>query len=196
MLVPIAHSTPKAGKIDRRRVDNRLDGVDLYVVRQAWKHHPGKKNTLTDSKEGEEVSSLCSNFASMSPVDCAPIKPLSLHDEILCKFPRSPKIGSEGSSQSEPPLLATSSRPCYRCISYMQWAGIRRLFWSNQDGEWEGDKVRDLVDALGLDEASWGASDETSASMLVTKHEILMLRRQMGENQASKTLTEVPCKQD
>jgi hypothetical protein len=63
-------------------------------------------------------------------------------------------------------------------------------------GKWEGDKVRDLVDALGLDEASSGASDETSKSIFVTKHEILMLRRQMGENQAENLSMEVPCKQD
>ena len=60
----------------------------------------------------------------------------------------------------------------------MEWAGIRRVFWSNNDGDWEGGKVRDLVDALGLDQATAGDSDHTRASMFVTKHEILMLKQQ------------------
>ena len=62
----------------------------------------------------------------------------------------------------------------------MEWAGIRRVFWTNAEGDWEGAKVRDLVDALGLNAAGNGASEDTSASMFITKHEILMLRRQMG----------------
>lgn len=68
----------------------------------------------------------------------------------------------------------------------MEWVGIRRVFWTNHDGDWEGGKVRDLVDALGLKEERVGVADDTSASMFVTKHEILMLRRQMGNSQRSK----------
>jgi hypothetical protein len=57
----------------------------------------------------------------------------------------------------------------------MQWAGIRRVFWTNDEGQWEGAKVRDLVDALEL-----GTMTGTS-SMFVTKHEVLMLRQQIKE---------------
>ena len=57
----------------------------------------------------------------------------------------------------------------------MQWAGIRRVFWTNDEGQWEGAKVRDLVDALEL-----GTTTGTS-SMFVTKHEVLMLRQQIKE---------------
>lgn len=67
----------------------------------------------------------------------------------------------------------------------MEWAGIRRVFWTNQDGDWEGSKVRDLVDALGLKTGDEGASESTIASMFVTKHEILMLKRQMGNGRGS-----------
>lgn len=63
----------------------------------------------------------------------------------------------------------------------MEWAGIRRVFWTNQDGDWEGSKVRDLVDALGLKTGDARATDNTMANMFVTKHEILMLKRQMGD---------------
>jgi hypothetical protein len=57
----------------------------------------------------------------------------------------------------------------------MQWAGVRRVFWTNGGVQWEGAKVRDLVDALELDPTT-GTSD-----MFVTKHEVLMLRRQIKE---------------
>ncbi len=58
----------------------------------------------------------------------------------------------------------------------MHWAGIHRVLWTNDKGEWEGANVRDLVDALELGDTP-GAN--SMASMFVTKHEVLMLRRQM-----------------
>lgn len=44
----------------------------------------------------------------------------------------------------------------------------------------------DLVDALELNEATNDASKDTSVSMFVTKHEIFMLRRQLGDPQGQK----------
>jgi hypothetical protein len=64
----------------------------------------------------------------------------------------------------------------------MQWAGIRRELWTNNDGDWEVGKVRDLVDALGLKEGNTDMPDDSNASMFVTKHEILILSQQMGDN--------------
>lgn len=66
----------------------------------------------------------------------------------------------------------------------MDSMGIKRVFWSNQDGEWEGAKVRDLVDALemgigGVEEGGVGTGQE-SKGFFVTKHEVLMLKRTMG----------------
>jgi hypothetical protein len=60
--------------------------------------------------------------------------------------------------------------------------GIKRVFWTTESGIWEGAKFRDLVDALdslGDDQSS----DATIAlnSVFVTKHEVLMLRRTMGD---------------
>lgn len=40
------------------------------------------------------------------------------------------------------------SCPCYSCVAYMCSVGIKRVFWTNVDGQWEGGKVRDLVNAL------------------------------------------------
>ncbi|KAF2178796.1 hypothetical protein K469DRAFT_731406 [Zopfia rhizophila CBS 207.26] len=59
---------------------------------------------------------------------------------------------------------ALESRPCYRCISYMNFVRIRHLM--------------DALDNLGLG----CTSDHTSGinSVFATKHEVLMLRHQMA----------------
>ena len=180
-LIPLAKSTPKARKATQR-LDSRLNGADLYVVRQAWQHRTAKRNRQPKLNQEVEVCSIPSTSSETLSARCPPPKgPLSLHDELKCSAaPPPPKLTVQNDSQCGPPLPATSSRPCYRCISYMERAGIRRVFWTNANGDWEGAKVRDLVDALGPNAAGNGASEDTSASMFITKHEILMLRRQMG----------------
>jgi hypothetical protein len=62
----------------------------------------------------------------------------------------------------------------------MHSVGIKRVFWTNGEGKWEGAKVRDLVDML---EGSGSGSEGDAVSGLgvfVTKHEVLMLRRLLG----------------
>jgi hypothetical protein len=68
----------------------------------------------------------------------------------------------------------------------MHAAGIRRAFWTNAKGQWEGAKVRDLMDVLessgsgegsGQGEEGKGAKD---AGVFVTKHEVLMWKRVLG----------------
>jgi hypothetical protein len=62
----------------------------------------------------------------------------------------------------------------------MHSVGIKRVFWTNSKGNWEGAKVRDLVDVL---DGSGSGSDGNGVSerrVFVTKHEILMLRRLGG----------------
>ena len=61
----------------------------------------------------------------------------------------------------------------------MHSAEIKRVFWTNTKGEWEGAKVRELVDALetGGDGDREGKGDEGKVSgFFVTKHEVLMLK--------------------
>jgi hypothetical protein len=71
----------------------------------------------------------------------------------------------------------------------MHAAGIARAFWTNAHGEWEGAKVRDLMDALeggGSGSGSGSGSGDgqdgkgKNAGVFVTKHEVLMWRRVMG----------------
>jgi hypothetical protein len=64
----------------------------------------------------------------------------------------------------------------------MAFVGIKRVFWTNDTGNWEGAKVRDLVDALDR-LGSEHPSDANAAlnRFFVTKH-VLMLRRMMGDS--------------
>ncbi|KAK0104687.1 hypothetical protein ONS95_004961 [Cadophora gregata] len=69
----------------------------------------------------------------------------------------------------------------------MHAVGIKRVFWTTQNGNWEMAKVRDLVDALESGIGADGNSDgdglgigQESKGVFVTKHEVLMLKRTMG----------------
>jgi hypothetical protein len=111
----------------------------------------------------------------------------SLHDELLNPFPTPTPTPSSRRSEAATlnPDIIRASRPCYRCISYMHSVGIKRVFWTTDEGEWEGGKVRDLVDALdnSMESAAFGkpSGGPTGNGVFVTKHEVLMLRRMMGD---------------
>lgn len=62
----------------------------------------------------------------------------------------------------------------------MHAVGIKRVFWTNADGELEGAKVRELVDALEMGESEPGLDDGGDKGVFITKHEVLMLKRIMG----------------
>lgn len=73
----------------------------------------------------------------------------------------------------------------------MHAVGIKRVFWTNDGGEWEGGKVRDLVDALdcsmqstgdGAAEGGGAGGGPMGNGVFVTKHEVLMLKRMMGQS--------------
>lgn len=57
----------------------------------------------------------------------------------------------------------------------MHAVGIKRVFWTNAHGEWEGAKVRELVDVLESGGEEGIASGK--GGLFVTKHEVLMLQR-------------------
>lgn len=54
-------------------------------------------------------------------------------------------------SASAPPPVQTAmpryadSRPCWRCLEWMHWAGIKRVFWTDAQGTWHGGKVNELL---------------------------------------------------
>lgn len=161
--------------IAARTKDLRLKGSDLYVSRLGnchvtppLKHRP--PNTPKTSPE---------------PTPSPKSEPASLYDELSpLSRPISP---SSTSFKPVPPTTQPeirASRPCYRCVAAMHSVGIKRVFWTNQDGEWEGAKVRDLVEALetGIegDNGEGIGTGQQSKGVFVTKHEVLILKRIMG----------------
>lgn len=170
ILVPRGRTGEKKRSTTDRKKHPRLNGADLYVVRLGWQTGSGGGavpccDTLEQPKD----------FPAKQATG-------SLHEELLNAGPvAAPAVNvkvTSKSSKPEPTVLA--SRPCYRCVSYMDSVGIKRVFWTNSSGEWECAKVRDLVDALD-DLGSGGVDAQTTlSSVFVTKHEVLMLRRSMG----------------
>jgi hypothetical protein len=71
----------------------------------------------------------------------------------------------------------------------MHSVGIKRVFWTNADGTWEGAKVRDLVDAMEGSVGGGGGgicngveTGQEERGVFVTKHEILRMRQIMMGN--------------
>ncbi|CZR61975.1 uncharacterized protein PAC_11872 [Phialocephala subalpina] len=156
-----------------RTKDLRLKGSDLYVARLG-SHNMTPIKPTNHNKPADPPP----------PTPSPKYEPSSLYDE-LSPLSRSisPSSPTDKPTREHKPQIR-ASRPCYRCVSAMHSFGIKRVFWTTQDGEWEGAKVRDLVEALemGLDadgEESVGTGQE-SKGVFVTKHEVLMLKRSMG----------------
>jgi hypothetical protein len=158
-----------------RTKDLRLKGSDLYVARLG--------NCKTSSKHSKDHPAP--PIIPASPPSSPKSSPTSLYDELslLSRTPSPPSYTPASSENPHKPEIR-ASRPCYRCVSAMHACGIKRVFWTNQDGEWEGAKVRDLVEALeggGGEEASAGGEGaKVDRGVFVTKHEVLLLKRVMG----------------
>lgn len=170
-----------------RRKSPRLNNADLYVVRLGRrKEHRGTKQApmkdVANIRSVARTEDMDSSTSSLDRIKSASSG--SLHDELTHPHVNSKiKPAPEAVPRFEHSQIA-ASRPCYRCINYMHSVGIRRVFWTNDNGQWEGGKVRDLVDAFdrsiecGFDSDLGGPSGN---GFFVTKHEVLMLRRLMGE---------------
>lgn len=156
----------------------RVNGADLYVARLGW-----KTTRVSDNSNAccSTSTAIDADFLINQAKDPTP-RTGSLHDELSTpQISTAMKHTSAVEVNTQPSVLA--SRPCYRCISYMNSVGIKRVFWTTDSGVWEGAKVRDLVDALDT-LGNGDVSDINVAlnNVFVTKHEVLMLRRVMGNN--------------
>ncbi len=194
MLLPQSHAGSQSSNLSQRIQDSRLKGADLYVARLCWKQAPISPGAIVDDQS--LATTTDDGLAERSPSLLTTATPTgSLHEEL--RKPISPTTAvtakSDFHSASGCVPSVSSSRPCYRCISYMHSAGIKRVFWTNSKGQWEGSKVRDLVDALeqssslsdlGNDDRCGGgvggSGGPAGNGVFVTKHEVLMLRRLMG----------------
>lgn len=61
------------------------------------------------------------------------------------------------------------SRPCWRCLEWMLWAGIKRVYWTNAEGEWHGGKVANLL--FGSDERPSASTQEVLVPVHLTQYE-------------------------
>ena len=185
LLIPKGRTGERSSNLRDRKRHPRLNGADLYVARlgscgDSTKDTPTQplvKRPSPERTDCADMTSSTSSLPALSPATTASTG--SLHDELTNPFPSTSEAPAKNSNTLD--LRAVrSSRPCYRCISYMHSVGIKRVFWTNDAGEWEGAKVRELVDALDYSEEN-GKGGPTGNGVFVTKHEVLMLRRLMGE---------------
>ncbi|KAF3769687.1 hypothetical protein M406DRAFT_66161 [Cryphonectria parasitica EP155] len=185
LLVPHRQAATSSAAVKDRMKHPKLVGADLYVVRLAKQdscQHSKKFRASRRLKEGPTEVDVSESLSVSSEQSSSS---RSLHDELTCKvsgFVEAPR----GSNESENNRVVAESRPCYRCVSYMHSAGIKRVFWTTNEGKWKGAKVRDLVDQLdGATAASDSPLGLSVPDVFVTKHEVLLLRRLMmgGESQ-------------
>ncbi|KAI9724304.1 MAG: hypothetical protein M1812_000370 [Candelaria pacifica] len=183
LLLPQGPTGQASRKVTERQKDPRLKGADLYVARLGWKlpESSSEKRVSASIAEAIDHANVVSMAKPPEQVVSQSQIPSSLHDELSPSTLEarsthriSPSLKSESLSRD----CVGASRPCYRCISYMHSVGIKRVFWTNEKGEWDGGKVRDLVDALENPDPIH--ADNTAGGLFVTKHEVLMLRRLMA----------------
>ncbi|KAL8729763.1 MAG: hypothetical protein Q9181_004880 [Wetmoreana brouardii] len=192
IVIPQNRIMTRSYHTTERMKDSRLNGADLYVARLGRVRKVDQfdsccphNNPMVTADEVEHINQ--SNDEQQLPDSIASSKPKpltgSLHEEL-----RFPSPSDESNKPTEQPsvsenkrlLTATYSKPCYRCVSYMHSAGIKRVFWTSDEGEWEGGKVRDLVDGLEgpipLDKNVSTGGAAGAGSIYVTKSEVLMLK--------------------
>jgi len=191
-LLPQGETGKSRAEVNDRKKHPRLAGADLYVTRLGWNNNniaqpnPKKKfvkpsvqvAARSSSSESEpEASSLPSSASST----CTLGNTGSLYDELRSSAPKiNPPIPEK--APTIPREAIHASRPCYRCVSYMHAVGIKRVFWTNDDGEWEGGKVAKFIDALdGEADGAGCGGGPMGNGVFVTKHEVLMMRKKMGD---------------
>lgn len=178
MLIPKGHIGQGSRSVTERMKHPRLNGADLYVARLGWKTTYSPSRSIPCCSTSAELDADLLIDQPKDPTRWTG----SLHDELS-----TPSISKDTNhtptAERDMQPSALASRPCYRCISYMNSVGIKRVFWTNDSGVWEGAKVRDLVDAMET-LGNGDSSDKTVAlnNVFVTKHEVLMLRRVMGDS--------------
>ena len=192
LLLPQGENGKSRAEVNDRKKHPRLAGADLYVTRLGWNNNnvaqpnPKKKFVKPSAGDAAPPSSSESELEAPSlPSSASSTYTLgntgSLYDELRSSAPKTtPPVPEK--APTIPRKAIHASRPCYRCVSYMHAVGIKRVFWTNYDGEWEGGKVATFIDALDgeVDGPGYGGGPMGNG-VFVTKHEVLMMRRKMGD---------------
>ena len=183
---PLLGPKGRTGLKDRKK-HPRLNRADLYVTRLGSCGINPNKPVTGDAFAKTTLEHACKENATSSSPSSPALTPTSshssgsLHDELINPHTSPDRPSTPIVKDTLNLCSVRSSRPCYRCISYMHSVGIKRVFWTNDNGEWEGAKVRDLVDALENSMDSVAGGGPMGNGVFVTKHEVLMLRRMMGD---------------
>ncbi|KAJ9137070.1 hypothetical protein NKR23_g9334 [Pleurostoma richardsiae] len=178
-LLPKSRITSPSCDLQDRMKNPRLVGADVYVARLVCS--PPSPPTSSSESPAQESDATVETSMSNDSSDAASRVSAptgSLHDELTSK--KKPQLRAARNEAALDRRVIAESRPCYRCVSYMHSVGIKRVFWTNSQGQWESAKVRDLVDSLDSSVPGSGGDSDASAGMgdlFVTKHEVLMLRR-------------------
>ena len=193
LLVPKGRSGSSSNDVNARKKHMNLVGADLYVTRLGWNRGGPSKGTApvasktastpvttADAPDDDEDNTLSRSTTSVESI-ASSSSTGSLHDELVNREPKPEAPATLISDHRLDLDCVHASRPCYRCISYMHAVGIKRVFWTNDAGQWEGGKVRDLVDALDNSMESVADGGPLGNGVFVTKHEVLMLKRMMGQ---------------
>jgi hypothetical protein len=159
----------------------RLNGADVYVARLGSSSKPQANkppNVRPPIVDTQSFDSLDSD--SDVPVTRSTG---SLHEELTISLRSKATVTSLAPASECERQEVRESRPCYRCVLYMQSVGIKRVFWTTDRGGWEGAKIRDLVDALEGTACNRNESEDSKGSagmeIFVTKHEVLMMMRRL-----------------
>ncbi|KAK0570159.1 hypothetical protein OC861_000108 [Tilletia horrida] len=105
----------------------RLRGADMYVVR-----------LLQDAES--KARARARRRALTAPSRSSPLANSSWTGDEA-----GPSGNKNASSVVERGPKYADSRPCWRCLKWMEWAGIKRVFWTDDQGVWEGAKVVQLL---------------------------------------------------
>lgn len=194
MLLPQGETSKSRSEVHNRKKNPRLVGADLYVTRLGWNkgninipQKPKKKPPKNPPPPADPISQeesepdLPPSLSSSTSSLCTTGTTGSLHDELRSPSPPSRPTAPPTAEPAIPRKAIHASRPCYRCISFMHAAGIKRVFWTNDAGEWEGGKVAHFVNALDGDGEGGCGGGPMGNGVFVTKHEVLMMKRLMGE---------------
>lgn len=180
LLVPKGRIVGTSPGIKERTKHPKLVGADVYVARLA---NDGPASPIGKKKKSHAHDNPSDGIVDTTSPDTCTTSATSastgsLHDELITKTSK-PKPLTPAQEYVRPPPTAAESRPCYRCVAYMHSVGIKRVFWTNNDGSWECAKIRDLIDQL--DGTMRSGTDTTlgqaATGVFVTKHEVLMLQR-------------------
>lgn len=173
--------------VKERMKHPKLVGADVYVARLANDGPaPGSRKEKKCHAHGQLGDGIVETASPGTCTAASAEAPLtgSLHDELIAKTSKPKPLVSVSEDVKHPPTAA-ESRPCYRCVAYMHSVGIKRVFWTNNEGNWEGAKIRDLIDQLDgtMHSDTDMALGQAPMGVFVTKHEVLMLRRLMMGSQ-------------